>query len=247
MPTDEEKRALEIKQMLADFEREKQRIVETYQKEVIARQNEINDLNVKIADLEGIFKAAFGAKIEELERRFKELEADQAVLVGRQNEHTAKEQAFALSQADHERLIDDDLARISKLRDEADSLMNDARGQSGHIKDDISRNAAILEEIKSERRAFESSRQTYADEKARIEQDLSAATANKARAGDILREAERMQSEAQAIKANAAQQLADLTAKEEDVRKFLKECDDAIVMVAARKLEVDALMEESKI
>ncbi len=102
-------------------------------------------------DLEGIFKAAFSAKIEELDRRFKELEADQAAFVLKKNEHTAREQAFALSQASHERLIDDDLAKISKLRDEANSLMNDARGQAGHIKDDISRNAAILEKIKSER------------------------------------------------------------------------------------------------
>ncbi len=230
---------------LATLEREKQLVVEKYQKKVITLDEEIRDLETKVKNVEEIFKQALGARIADLDRREKELLDDQAKFVTEKNEFVAALKTFQVEKEAFERHTNIDLEKITLLRDEAASLMNDAQAQKGHIAEDISRNSAILDAVRKERQDLEGAKNNYADENARIDEDVNVASADRAKAESLALEAQRMMNDAQASKDSISQQRIDLNERKKEIEALMKECDDAVIFIAQKKGEVDALIKES--
>lgn len=240
-----DKKALELKQMLDGYEREKQLITESYQKKVIALDEEARDIEKKIGNLEQILKDAFAARQDNFDRMVKDLESDRAAFVDEKNMYNYDRKKLEGDKSAFEKWADNETAEIDALRKSAESLANDSKSENQRIIENIAKEQSLLNEIESKKKEAQIAFDNLADKSERIENDKNYAAALKRKAEETLSTAESTNRKAEALMDSASEKMLDAQKEKEQADKSIAESRDFLKTIESKKLEVENLIAES--
>lgn len=233
------------KEALENLEREKQEVISSYYKKNTALKLELIDLQNKIDNIEDIFKKSLGSKIADLERKERELESDMAAFVSDKNELVVDRNKFLTEEKAFRLWSGKERSSIKVMREELSSSLHDAKAENNRINTNISKNSAILEEIKNQQAVLDNTVKNLDDAKGEIEANKSEATLIKAKAEAMLQDAQRIRDEAESIKELSLKDLASLGPEKENAVKLIQESKDAVMILESQKKEVSSLIKES--